>query len=530
MDLTMLLGPGDAASQTRRSDGKQAAGAAGALFHGLLAGAITRDEREPVEAADGVTPLGPGGVDAEAPSDAQAPESAPALGADEDPESTEAAATGDAEKVPVGGGDVLTATLGATVTSVPPSPQFTLIPLPDPLSDAPLVQPALQGPPLVQPSLNPAGGTVLLAGVARPDSAASAPANTEAALTRLGAQPAALGAATAASGSPAPAPAASTASTAVPAEQPESLPLTAAPAPAATPNAAPAPRSGEARLDAVAVPTATEGQAAASAAALARDDSAPRRLSRQLAGRPSASTERGALRGDARTAATGTGGATLPGVAITASEGALPAAQTPGEAQAEPVPAASGDRAPRPAATSAPTLARETPSPALALAGEPPASAASQELAAAPEMAESTPLPVRELPERTLRALSELRADGETHYRAEFELDPPALGRVRLEVELDGEGRRSLTRFTVESHAAHEQLQAELPRLRALLAEQGLGDAQVELQLKQGGSQGQPQGEGRSRSWREGLRAEREAPAITSTWRSGHDGLIDLRA
>ncbi|MBM4117013.1 hypothetical protein FJ251_04605 [bacterium] len=536
MDLMMLLGPtaGDSAAPTRRGDGKQAAGAAGALFHGLLAGATTRDERQPAETVGAITPLALGGGDAEAPSDAQDPElvSATAQASVEDADETETGAIGDEAKILAGGGDVPLATLSPTATSAPLSPQFTLTPLPDPLSESPLTLPTLQGPPLgpslsapsALPSLGPAGDAALLASAAKPGSPASEGARVEATLAQPGEQPAAVGTAPGASADMA---RATDGSGAPPASLPE-LPAGAskarAVAAAVQPDRLQAQRAGQAQPGAATATPATAGSEAANLAAPTRNDAALRRSVRQTAGRTSVA----APRGDARAKAAPTGPA-LPGVALTASESPQTSAQSPGEAQPEPARAA-GDGAARPAPTTAPSAAREAQTPAMALAGEAPVSASSEGLDAAPAPAESAPLPVRELPERTLRVLSELRGDGETHYRAELQLDPPALGPLRLEVELDGEGRRSLTRFTVETPAAHEQLQAELPRLRALLAEQGLGDARVELQLRQGGHQGQPRGEGQSRSWREGLRAEREASASTSTWRSGHDGLIDLRA
>ena len=144
----------------------------------------------------------------------------------------------------------------------------------------------------------------------------------------------------------------------------------------------------------------------------------------------------------------------------------------------------------------------------------------------------STPLPASlrpaELPERSVSLLRELRQNGEDNYRATLRLDPPALGKLRIEVQMDGD--RSWTRLTVESHAAREQLQSELPRIRALMEQQGLGEARVEVQLRQGGGQ-HAQGDGQGPRYgapaaetESGLEAAR-----TTVW-AAHDGLIDLRA
>ncbi len=150
--------------------------------------------------------------------------------------------------------------------------------------------------------------------------------------------------------------------------------------------------------------------------------------------------------------------------------------------------------------------------------------------AAAPEPS----LRSAEVPERALRILRELRADGAQQYRAELRLDPPGLGRVRIDFELivkgEGDAQHALTRITVETAAAHEQLQAELPRIRALLAEQGLGGAEVELHLRQGQGQGAHEQQAQRSPWQRAEKGEHELGSRQLGWRSTHDGLIDLRA
>jgi flagellar hook-length control protein FliK len=176
-----------------------------------------------------------------------------------------------------------------------------------------------------------------------------------------------------------------------------------------------------------------------------------------------------------------------------------------------------------------------TPRGASGMAAGPGGEAAPLEAAAAmePTPGEAT-LRIADLPERALRLAGELRADGSKQYRAELQLDPPGLGRLRIEIEMSvpesGEGERSLTRITVETAAAHEQLQAELPRLRALLGEQGLGEAQVELQWRQERGENASERQHRQSPAAGGERDEREAGSRPFAWQSVHDGLIDLRA
>lgn len=537
MDLTTLLGPGAAETPAPkgRTDGKSAAGAAGALFHGYLAGAIAREEPAPAEPAVAAAAV----ASAEEADDAQ---TAPVVLTEDAPGEAAPEAEPETAKPLPGGLDSPLASLNALAGGGLPVAQFTTTPLPDPLSDAPPVLPGFAAPPQ-EPSLSL---PTALPGLSDPTSTLTQATRLVAEATAVPTLGAEAGAATA----PA-ADARVAADLAAPATAgPEALESSAT-RPAALPTE-PAPTLGAPREgQAPAQPSASAGEAAAAegaspaATALggasqpAAEDSplSGLKVERRTAsgGRRTAGTSASAGRGaeaarPQRTeaavplAAASSAGATSAGAGSATGE---PAAATPAGASARDV----DERAPAPMADTQPAPAREPQATTVGLAGPAKGMAPGQsEVASGPARTEGATLPLRELPERTLRVLSELRADGETRYRAELQLDPPALGRVRLEVELDGDGRRSLTRFTVETHAAREQLQAELPRLRALLAEQGLGDAQVELQLRQGGHQGQPEGDGQSRSWREGLRAEREAPVVTSTWRSGHDGLIDLRA
>lgn len=139
------------------------------------------------------------------------------------------------------------------------------------------------------------------------------------------------------------------------------------------------------------------------------------------------------------------------------------------------------------------------------------------------------PLSSEMLPERTLKIVQEVRASGQNAYRAEIRLDPPELG--RLDIELNVEGKRIWARLTVENAAAREQVQTEIPRIRELLESQGLGEAQVEVQLRQGNQQegdGRETGDGHGSSVAKAEDSEHVDSRILS--RSSHDGLIDLRA
>jgi flagellar hook-length control protein FliK len=238
-----------------------------------------------------------------------------------------------------------------------------------------------------------------------------------------------------------------------------------------------------------------------------------------------------------------------PTVTPAAREASLPAgatpedpvrAETPATTPRTPAGDAGGDGKPSPAADAVP--ARE----GAGIEAAPRSQGAEAVIPSGPEVrategkAESpvrpasaaTPLPASlrpaELPERSVHLLRELRQNGEDSYRATLRLDPPALGKLRIELRVDGD--RSWTRLTVESHAAREHLQGELPRIRALMEQQGLGEARVEVQLRQGDGQ-HPQSDGqgpRSGGSAQGAEPASEEPG-SSAW-IRHDGLIDLRA
>lgn len=134
-----------------------------------------------------------------------------------------------------------------------------------------------------------------------------------------------------------------------------------------------------------------------------------------------------------------------------------------------------------------------------------------------------------ELPDRMLRIVEQLRAGGESLHRAEIRLDPPELGRIRIELNVEGE--RAWARLVVENHAARDQVQAELPRIRQLLESQGLEGARVEVQLRQGGAERHGRGgEGSFDGGTEEFATGDEENGVSVIRATAHDGLIDLRA
>ncbi len=135
----------------------------------------------------------------------------------------------------------------------------------------------------------------------------------------------------------------------------------------------------------------------------------------------------------------------------------------------------------------------------------------------------------RELPKQTLRIVQEMKSSGQSSYRAEIRLDPPELGRIRIELNVEGE--RAWARLVVESAAAREQVQSELPRIRELLESQGLEEARVEVQLRKDDAREQQAGRdgGRDAEGEHGI-GDGDPEAGSRIRLSEHDGLIDLRA
>ena len=79
--------------------------------------------------------------------------------------------------------------------------------------------------------------------------------------------------------------------------------------------------------------------------------------------------------------------------------------------------------------------------------------------------------------------------------RAELRLEPPSLGRMAIRVDVDGE--RLALSIQVQQGAAREALENALPRLREMVAEQGLSLGDVDISGGEGESgAGAAQGEG----------------------------------
>ncbi len=158
---------------------------------------------------------------------------------------------------------------------------------------------------------------------------------------------------------------------------------------------------------------------------------------------------------------------------------------------------------------------------------ESPLAKESAQASATQRVAPARPTPPEALPERTLRIVQEMKATGQTSYKAEIRLDPPELG--RMQIELNVEGERAWARLVVESAAAREQIRSELPQIRELLESQGLAEARVEVQLRKGGDQ--EQGEGNGKASDEASEGDESgADGAGRILRSAHDGVIDLRA
>jgi hypothetical protein len=142
--------------------------------------------------------------------------------------------------------------------------------------------------------------------------------------------------------------------------------------------------------------------------------------------------------------------------------------------------------------------------------------------------ASQRPTPITELPRQTLRIIQEMKSNGQNNFRAEIRLDPPELGRIRIELNVEGE--RTWARMVVESAAAKEQIQSELPRIKELLETQGLEEARVEVQLRKEDAREQQAGrEGGRETGENEMNGEEDQGAVRIR-RSEHDGLIDLRA
>lgn len=155
------------------------------------------------------------------------------------------------------------------------------------------------------------------------------------------------------------------------------------------------------------------------------------------------------------------------------------------------------------------------------------ATKASEGGTAAQRVQPARPTPPEALPERTLKIVQEMKATGQTNYRAEIRLDPPELGRVHIELNVEGD--RAWARLVVESAAAREQVRGELHQIRELLESQGLEEARVEVQLRQGGDHERGEGNGKgANELSDG--DETGAEGAGRILRSAHDGVIDLRA
>ena len=84
-------------------------------------------------------------------------------------------------------------------------------------------------------------------------------------------------------------------------------------------------------------------------------------------------------------------------------------------------------------------------------------------------------------------------------HEGDIRLDPPELGSMQIRVRSDAE--QAQINFVVQNQQAKEALEQSLPRLKEMLAEQGiqLGESNIEQRNNQGGGQGdQQQGESRS--------------------------------
>ncbi|MBN2169899.1 MAG: flagellar hook-length control protein FliK [Candidatus Krumholzibacteriota bacterium] len=242
-----------------------------------------------------------------------------------------------------------------------------------------------------------------------------------------------------------------------------------------------------ARIAAVAAGEAGETAAREAAPALpapAREDTDAG--TRPQAHEPGAGTDAGEHGGTARRAAP----AETAGGRSTAGEAGdkTTTRQPPASARGEAVSDARAGTAAEPAGTD--TISARPPEtvamPAGAAGGAAAVRAAETAAPAEPRTVEVVrSLAPERLPERALLIARDLREDGETVWRATLDLDPPELGRLRVEMRL--EDGRVWTRFTVENAAAQERIATQADRLRDALASQGLDDGGVEVMLDQSG-------------------------------------------
>jgi flagellar hook-length control protein FliK len=139
---------------------------------------------------------------------------------------------------------------------------------------------------------------------------------------------------------------------------------------------------------------------------------------------------------------------------------------------------------------------------------------------------------IERLPEQTLRFVEGMRRDGSRFYQAKLRLNPPELGHMKVELRMENEQLQA--RFIVEHQAARDQVQAELPRLRAALFQQDLSDARIDVQIDQGEAQAGhgKEGAGDEEGARDTLEAwsEEQAEETITVRTSLHEGLIDIRA
>lgn len=110
--------------------------------------------------------------------------------------------------------------------------------------------------------------------------------------------------------------------------------------------------------------------------------------------------------------------------------------------------------------------------------------------------------------------------------QARIRLDPPQLGPVEIAIAMKED--RASVQIVAQHHATREALEAELPRLRAMLEESGFGGADVDV--SRGGGDGKP---GRSlfaQALSQANGEEAEAVTETVSTPAAGRGLVDQYA
>jgi flagellar hook-length control protein FliK len=83
-----------------------------------------------------------------------------------------------------------------------------------------------------------------------------------------------------------------------------------------------------------------------------------------------------------------------------------------------------------------------------------------------------------------------------SNKEAEIRLDPPEMGSMQIRIRSDAE--QAQINFVVQNQQAKEALEQSMPRLREMLAEQGIDLGESTISYGQSGNEQSDEGEGQS--------------------------------